>query len=197
MPRTPEFSQSASSLLKSARTGSRSEVNDETSVTPSNLKRTMTNPSISSEPSSQNPELTSAPGYRAAEAYVRPAPIYTNGPVVDYVFDLKKCEFTLNIEGSKAPSDDQPTTIFLPEYHFPKEQCTVVASSGKWEISTDDEERTWIQKLRWWHGDGPQSLKVTGLIRPHNSLSGTAEEAGYLEQCQQTYGFDLKNCNIM
>lgn len=166
-------------------------------MTPSNLKRNLTNPLISSKRPSSDPELTNAPGYRAAEAYVRPAPIATNGPIIDYVFDLKTCEFTLNIEGTKASSDDFPTTVFLPEYHFPKEQCTVAVSSGKWEISTDDEERAWVQKLRWWHGEGKQSLKVTGLIRPHNSLAGTAEEAGYLEQCQNSYGVDLKSCNVM
>ncbi|KAF3067359.1 hypothetical protein GL218_08556 [Daldinia childiae] len=197
VPRTPDLNQSTSSLLKTATTNSRKEVEDETSVTPSNLKRTLTNPSISSStPPSPNPELTNAPGYRAAEAYVRPAPIVTNGPIVNYVFDLKNCEFTLNIDGTSAPSDF-PTTVFLPEYHFPKEQCTVVVSSGKWEISTDDDEQSWIQKLRWWHSDGKQSLKVTGLIRPHNTLTGTAEEAGYLEQCQQSYGFDVKSCSVM
>lgn len=197
IPRTPELNQSTSSLLKTATAGNRKEVDDETSVTPGNLKRTLTNPSISSTPGTANPELTNAPGYRAAEAYVRPAPIATNGPIIDYVFDLKNCEFTLNIEGSNAPSEEFPTTVFLPEYHFPKEQCTVAVSSGKWEISTDDEERTWIQKLRWWHGAGKQSLKVTGLIRPHNTLAGTAEEEGYLEQCQNSYGTAFKNCNVM
>lgn len=165
-------------------------------MTPENLKRTITNPSISSEPSSLKPELTNAPGYRAAEAYVRPAPIYTNGYIADYVFDLKKCEFTLNLEATKLPSDDLPTVVFLPEYHFPVEQCTVVVSGGKWEISTDDEERALVQKLRWWHSDGPQSLKVTGLVRPRSALAGSAEEAGYLEQCQQ-YGIGLRDCSVM
>lgn len=195
VPRTPDLNQSTSSLFKTS--NNRREVEDETSVTPSNLKRTLTTPSISSTPAIEDPELTNSPGYRAAEAYVRPAPVATNGPIVDYVFDLKKCEFTLDIEGSSAQSDEFPTTVFLPEYHFPKDQCTVAVSSGKWEISTDDDERTWIQKLRWWHGDGKQSLKVTGLIRPHNTLAGTAEEAGYLEQCQQAYSVDLRNCDVM
>lgn len=141
--------------------------------------------------------MTNTPGYRAAEAYVRPAPIATSGKLINYGFDLKNCQFTLNIDAAKERSEDAVTTIFLPEYHFPKEQCTVAVSSGKWEISTDDEERAWIQKLRWWHGDGQQGLKVTGLIRPRHTISGTNEEAGYLEQCQQSYGVDVKNCNIM
>lgn len=193
LPHSSELNQSTSSLAKSTR----KEVEDETSVTPGNLKRVLTNPSIASTPTSQNPELTNAPGYRAAEAYVRPAPITTNGPIIDYTFDLKNCEFTMEIEGTKAESDEFPTTVFLPEYHFPKDQCTVAVSSGKWEISTDDEERTWIQKLRWWHGDGKQSLKITGIIRPHNTLAGTAEEAGYLQQCQESYVSSFKDCTVM
>ncbi|KAI1504080.1 glycoside hydrolase family 5 protein [Biscogniauxia marginata] len=195
LPRT------SSSLLKTttstSASTSRPETEDETTVTPGNLKRTLTNPSISSTQSNRNPELTNTPGYRAAEAYVRPAPITTNGSIIDYGFDLKTCEFTLNIQGTQISSEDIITTIFLPEYHFPKEQCNVVVSSGKWEISTDDEERVWIQKLRWWHGEGTQTLRVTGIVRPHNALAGTAEEAGYLEQCQQSYGVDLNNCNVM
>jgi hypothetical protein len=184
--------------LRPPTASTRTEVDDDISVTPTNLKRTLTNPSIRSEPSSQNPELTNAPGYRAAEAYVRPAPIAVNGKIINYGFDLKNCQFTLNVDASqRRPEEDSETIIFLPDYHFPKEQCTVAVSSGKWEISTDDEERAWTQKIRWWHGDGKQSIKVTGLVRPNSALSGTAEEIGYLEQCQQSYGVDLKSCNIM
>jgi hypothetical protein len=116
---------------------------------------------------------------------------------MNYGFDLKNCQFILNIEAPQGQPADLETIIFLPEYHFPRDQCTVAVSSGKWEISTDDEDRAWIQKIRWWHEDGKQSLKVTGVVRTRNTHSGTAEEAGYLEQCQQSYGVDLKNCNIM
>ncbi|KAI0016567.1 glycoside hydrolase family 5 protein [Xylariomycetidae sp. FL0641] len=191
IPQTPENTDSSMSATKTA------TATDETSVTPDNLKQTLTTPSISSTPSSPDPELTNAPGYRAAEAYVRPAPIITNGAIMSYGFDLKTCQFTLELLGATTPSQDGPTTVFLPDYHFPKEQCTVVASSGKWEISTDDDERTWIQKFRWWHGNGRQSLKVTGVVRPHIASFGTAEESGYLEQCQQAYGVDLKSCSMM
>lgn len=156
----------------------------------------MTNPSISSEPPSPNPELTNAPGYRAAEAFVRPAPIAVNGTKTSYGFDLKTCVFHLSLTSSTAP-EAEPTTIFLPDYHFPRDQVNVEVSGGKWEISTDDEERAWIQKLRWWHGEGKHELKVTGLVRPHNTLAGSAEEAGYLEQCQASYGFDVGKCTLM
>ena len=194
----------------------RKEVDDGTTVTPGNLKRTLTSPSISSEPSSLKPELTAAPGYRAAEAYVRPAPVHTNGRVTEYGFDLRRCEFTLQLEATRLPSEDRPTVVFLPEYHFPRELCTVEVSGGKWEISIDvdddpssldeqGQEQTQenstgsgalIQRLRWWHSDGPQTLRVTGLVRPHGALAGSAEEAGYLEQCQQ-YGLGLKDCSVM
>ncbi|KAI0475502.1 glycoside hydrolase family 5 protein [Xylariaceae sp. FL0804] len=196
LPQTPDLKRSSSSLLKGP-AGSRLETDNETSVNPSNLKRTMTNPSITSKQPSTNPELTNAPGYRAAEAYVRPAPSVVNGTITDYGFDLKTCQFKLDIQGSKPPSDDAVTTIILPEYHFPKEQSTIAVSSGKWEVSTDDEERTWVQRLRWWHGEGKQTIRVTGVVRPHNTPAGTAEEAGYLEQCEQTYGVDLKSCSVM
>ncbi|KAI0127639.1 glycoside hydrolase family 5 protein [Xylariales sp. AK1849] len=197
IPRTPDPNGSSTSLLKMATTNNRSEVDDETSVNPRNLKRTLTNPSISSEPPSPNPEITNTPGYRAAEAFVRPAPIAVNGSMLKYGFDLKNCEFHLEINGTTAPSDDKPTTVFLPDYHFPKEQCTVEVSGGKWEISTDDEDRTWIQKIRWWHGADKQTMRITGLIRPHNTLQGSAEEAGYLEQCQAGYGFNVSKCAVM
>lgn len=117
--------------------------------------------------------------------------------MINYGFDLKTCQFTLNIDATPGRPADAVTIVSLPEYHFPKEQCTVAVSSGKWEISTDDEDHAWTQKIRWWHGDGPQSIKVTGLIRPHNAPAGTAEEMGYLEQCQVSYGVDLRNCNVM
>jgi hypothetical protein len=197
LPRTPEGRSSSASLKVPSSQTVRREVDDELAVTPSNLKRTLTNPSISSEARSSQPELTNTPGYRAADAYVRPAPIVVNGAILDYGFDLKGCEFTLDIEGKPASSDSLATTIFLPEWHFPQDQCTVIVSSGKWEISTDDDERTWIQKLRWWHGAGKQSVKVKGLVRPRMALAGTAEEAGYLEQCQQSYGVNLKDCTVM
>lgn len=183
--------------MKTATSNSRLEVDDGTSVNPGNIKRTLTNPSISSDPPSPNPEITNAPGYRAAEAFVRPAPIAVNGAVANYGFDLKNCVFHMDINGTTAPAEDKPTTIFLPDYHFPKEQCTVEVSGGKWEISTDDEERAWIQKIRWWHGAGKQTLKIKGLIRPHNALPGSAEEAGYLEQCQAGYGVDVSKCSMM
>lgn len=130
---------------------------------------------------------------------MRPAPIAVNGAITSYGFDLKSCLFHLDIIGSPSllSPEENPTTIFLPEYHFPKDQCTVEVTGGKWEISTDDDERAWVQRLRWWHGEGKLSLRVTGLVRPHNTLPGSAEEASYLEQCQASYGIDVSKCVVM
>ncbi|KAI1332491.1 glycoside hydrolase family 5 protein [Xylariaceae sp. FL0255] len=197
LPISPLPPGQASTMSKNTQNSDLKGVDDDKSVTRDNLEQTLTNPSISSTAASPNPELTAAPGYRAAEAYVRPAPIVINGSITQYGFDLKKCEFTLDIQGRAATSESLETIIFLPDYHFPREQCVVAVSSGTWEISTDDEERACVQKLRWRHGTGKQSIKVTGIVRPHNTLAGTTEEAGYLDQCQATYGMDLKNCIVM
>lgn len=166
----------------------------ETSVTPANLKRALSSPSISSEPGTADPELTNAPGYRAAEAYVRPSPISTVGTISHYTFDLRKCEFTLKIQ-AKETGTETPTTVFLPEYHFPKNTCIVEVSSGKWEISSDDDETAMIQKFRWWHAGGEQSLKITGLIRRHNYVEGVSDEGGYYEQLNAWVG--QGNCTMM
>ncbi|KAJ4293028.1 hypothetical protein N0V88_005692 [Collariella sp. IMI 366227] len=98
------------------------------------------------------PELSASPGYRAAEAYVRAAPIAAAGVITNYVFDLRQCLFTMTVKAPKAAGPDAPTVVFLPEYHFPKDECVVEVSSGKWEISGDEEETVLVQKLRWWHG---------------------------------------------
>jgi len=176
-------------------------VDDDNSVTPSNLERVLTNPSISSEPpaSSASKTLTDSPGYRAAEAFVRPHPVAAAGTVVKYGFDLAKCVFNLRIKPGLARDGKKgETVVFLPEYHFPKEQCTVEVSSGKWEIGDSSNEMeageggVAIQRLRWWcspDGDGntEEWIRVTGVVKRHNA-GGAGEGAvgrdvGYIEQC--------------
>ncbi|KAI8589922.1 glycoside hydrolase family 5 protein [Geranomyces variabilis] len=113
-------------------------------------------------------QTAAAPGARAAEAYIRPAPTCVNGSLSRYGFDLKNRAFEMEL---KAPPLDTklvaPTVVFLPECHFPTNgHCTVEVSSGKWEIKLVDNDdqpaaaRT--KELRWWHGRGQQSIKVTG-----------------------------------
>lgn len=114
------------------------------------------------------------------------------GIMMQYGFDLLKCEFTLKVQ-SPTPATETPSVIFLPEYHFPKDVSVVEVSSGKWEISSDDEETVMLQKLRWWHGQGEQTLKITGLARKYNFVEGVTEEGGYYEQLNQL----LNNCSLM
>jgi hypothetical protein len=192
-PRSSELDGSTSSLLKptTSAAGSREEQDDDGSVTPANLKRSITNPSISSEATTRQPELTAAPGHRAAEAYVRPAPICAAGVITDYGFDLRRCLFHLTIKAPKAADTDAPTLVFLPEYHFPKDACSVEVSSGKWEISSDEDETVLLQRLRWWHDDGTQTLKVSGVLRKHNAGEGPED---FYEQCNQDA---WSNCSLM
>lgn len=49
----------------------------------------------------------------------------------------------------------------------------------------DDENGGFIQKLRWWHAEGEQSIKVQGVVR-QNMRVGKEEDDGYLDQCQQS-----------
>ncbi|KAL1843587.1 hypothetical protein VTJ49DRAFT_870 [Mycothermus thermophilus] len=184
---TPRASTASSSSAQ------RKEVDDDDSVTPANLRRSITNPSISSEATTRKPELTASPGYRAAESYVRPAPISVAGTVTNYGFDLRQCLFTLSIKAPKTADPDTPTVVFLPPYHFPKDGCSVEVSSGKWEISSDEDETVLIQRLRWWHGEGEQTLRVSGVIQKHNIGEG-AEDAGYYEQCNQGA---WSSCSVM
>jgi hypothetical protein len=173
----------------------KNDIDDDSIVNPNNLKRLTTNQSISSAPSESPPELTASPGYRAAEAFVRPAPEAVAGRITQYGFDLRRCEFSLAIQAPAAASDDSPTVVFLPEFHFPKDSCAIEVSSGRWAISSDEDEVALVQRLRWWHGDGEQTLKVTGVVRRRNMVDGAVgeEPAEYYELWNWTWG----NCSVM
>ena len=123
---------------------------------------------------------------------MRPAPVEVVGKVLNYNFDLKKCEFTLRIQAGTVVAD-APTVVLLPDYHFPNNTSVVEVTSGKWEISSDDDDGVLLQKLKWWHGEGEQTLKVTGLVRRHNYVEGVSEEPGYYDQL----GNAISNCSIM
>lgn len=179
------------------RTSSSRDVPDETSVTPDNLQKVLTAPSISSQPG-QGPATSDTQGYRAAEAIVRPSPVFVAGTITEYGFDLRSCTFNLKLKAVKV-KNEAPTVVYLPEFHFPSDMADVEVSSGKWEIKTDDEDGPLVQTLIWWHGEGEQSLKVRGLVRKHNVVEGSAEEEGYLEQCREAYSVNnvANNCSVM
>lgn len=160
-------------------------------MVPDKLKRTLATPSISSQKSNTPAEIGSTPGFRAAEAYVRPTPIATVGNVISYGFDLRNCLFTLSLKCQSAATEDVPTEIFLPEFHFPRDNTAVEVSSGKWTISVDDMDGGMTQRLRWIHGEGKQNITVKGEQRRQGMALGKEEEEGYMEQCRQS------KCNTM
>lgn len=150
---------------------------DQPGVEPRNLKRALTSPSISSNYSQ------TTKGYRAAEAYLRPSPIYVSGRLDNHVFDLVNCTFIMSLTARAATSSEAPTEIYLPEFHFPEDHTVIVVSGGKWEIET--EASTNIQRLLWWHAEGEQDIKVEGVKRKVGEYSNSAEDVSYLEQCQR------------
>ncbi|KAJ5965505.1 glycosyl hydrolase [Penicillium waksmanii] len=150
---------------------------DQPQIDTRNLKRALTSPSISSS-------LSRAPkGYRAAEAYLRPSPIYVSGQLESHLFDLQSCTFTMSLTAQAATISEAPTEIFLPEFHFPEDQTAISVSGGKWEL--DVEESTRIQRLLWWHAEGEQEIKIEGVKRKVGEYSNSVEEVSYLEQCQR------------
>jgi len=170
---------------------SQSRSTNSSPVSPRTIKDTLKAPSISSQRSKTPPEIGSTPGYRAAEAYVRPCPIATVGKVTSYGFDLRNATFTLALESQSAATDVVPTEVFLPECHFPCDNTKIEVSSGKWTISVDNTDGGLIQKLRWLHGAGKQNMTVKGVLRKQGMALGKEEEEGYYEQCRQS------RCDLM
>ena len=165
---SPSFSESRSSTLPITK----SNVDDNLKVPPMTAISTTSTRSI-------------LPGLRAAEAYVRPSPIRTNGSVQKYGFDLHNCTFTFSLEADKPTEQDAPTEIFLPEYHFPPSKTQVDVSGGKYTIDADDVDGETMQMLRWWHGAGEQKISVKGMKRKVQQALEPDEEVGYVQQCQR------------
>ena len=189
LPRTPSNESTSSLVQKSDHTANKKELSDASTVNPGKLQSKIQTPSISSKQTEGPAELTNAPGFRAAEAYVRPSPIATVGKILQSGFDLRNCTFTFGLHANEAGKEHAPTEIFLPEFHFPKDQCEIEVTSGKWTISTDEADGHMIQKLRWWHVEGEHRIKVTGVQR--RTLTLQEQEEGYLEQCQPS------KCSVM
>lgn len=147
-------------------------------------------PVISPQSSHIQSEPEEKPGFRAAEAYIRPSPIYTGGDVLKYDFDLKNCTFTLSLNANKPTAQDAPTEIYLPEFHFPKSETVVSVSGGKWSIEVPDESSS-FQILKWWHAEGDQDIKVQGVRRKASDIVAGYEDETYLDQCQKS------SCTVM
>ncbi|KAH8693971.1 putative glycosyl hydrolase [Talaromyces proteolyticus] len=156
-----------------------------------NIRTVTESPVISPQSSRTLTEPEGKPGFRAAEAYVRPSPIYTCGDLLKYEFDLKNCTFTVSVNAEKPTPQDAPTEIYLPEFHFPKSETVVYISGGKWSIETQDEISSSFQVLKWWHAEGDQDIKVEGVKHKASDLLASYEDESYLEQCQKN------NCMVM
>ena len=181
---------------------SESQATEPNSISPSNISRALSTSPISSAPSDTPAELASKPGFRAAEAFIRPSPIYTAGTLQSTGFDLRNGTFTLSLihksssATNSAENNTFPTEIFLPQYHFPSEEIDIKVSSGKWTISFEngfegDNGVAGFQILRWWHGSGKQNLSVKGVRRQGASTVKEGEE-GYFAQCSQA-----TQCGVM
>lgn len=165
---------------------SRAHSTDTLSVTPSNLRKTITAERMSSSRTEGDVR-----GLRAAEAFIRPTPIAVRGDISSYGFDLKNCTFKLALVAPSSTTEGAPTLCYLPEFHFPYGQTSVEVSGGKWTISSEESNGAIQQILRWWHAEGDQTITVKGFIRKAGSAIGTDEDEGYLQQCQK------QNCAVM
>ena len=184
LPLSPHSKNASTmSLDKSSPSYSDARASGDVNVSPSTLQKTLT---VDRMNSNKDPSIDSdAPGFRAAEAYVRPTPIATHGDVLSYGFDLRNCTFTLTINANSSTEEDAPTVIFLPEYHFTSTGTDVETTGGKWSISVDDVYGGTMQTLKWWHQEGEQKLTARGVKRRQGLAMGKEEEDSYLQQCRQ------------
>jgi hypothetical protein len=178
-------SDSRASLDTTSPSFSRAQAStDDLGITPSSLKKTITEDRMSS--SRRDGDVA---GLRAAEAFIRPAPVVVHGDISSYGFDLKTCTFKLALHAPSSTPDDSPTVIYLPAFHYPT--STVEVSGGTWEISSDDKDGALKQTLRWRHAEGDQIITIKGVVRKQGGALATDEDEGYLQQCQK------QSCAVM
>lgn len=175
---------SRASLDTTSASYSQAQSQETLNVGPSNLKKTLSSDQMSTQ--SGMSKAGDVRGLRAAEAFIRPTPVATHGSVDSYVFDLKSCTFNLTLSAPSSTSEEAPTTIFLPEFHFPQQQTNVEVSGGKWTIESEEAGKgARRQILRWWHAEGEQKMVVKGVVRKQGAPLGVEEDEGYLKQCQK------------
>jgi hypothetical protein len=172
--------QSTTSLTPDSPSYSRGLASETSSVTPSTLKQTLSSDTMTSTGNLLPSGESSNAGFRAAEAYVRPAPIAVHGDILAFGFDLRNCIFNLTLTAPTSTRETAPTEIFLPEWHFPSAGTSVEVSGGKWTIDEVDEKQT----LRWWHAEGDQRITVKGVKKKMGGALAE-EDDGYLKQYQQ------------
>lgn len=175
-PTSPSYSKSQTS-------------SDTLSVNPGNLKKTLSTDEMSSESRATAP-ASETHGFRAAEAYVRPYPVYVHGNINSNGFDLRSATFKLALTSPSSSEDRTPTEIWLPEWHFPQADTVVEVSGGKWKLYTDTEGKVPMQLLQWWHAEGEQSITIKGVKRKQGLIVNGDVDDGYLEQY-------ARNCAVM
>lgn len=172
---------------------------DKTSTSPivdgSNLQRHLMTPQISSQRQSIG-DSNDMKGLRAAEAFLRPSPLSTVGTVVSYGFDLRNCIFSFSLVADKPSTQDLPTQIYLPDFHFPANKVSVEVTSGNWIIEAQDVDGEGMQMMKWFHHQGEQTLTVKGVRRKLGVVGENLEEeeeVGYFETMRRF----AANCSVM
>jgi hypothetical protein len=165
-------------------------------ITPRNLKSALKPHHLTMrQKTPSSPELSTNPGLRAAEAYVRPSPLHTVGTVQNYGFDLRRCTFTFTLDAPQAATEEVPTLIYLPEYHFPTDRVQIEVTSGSWKLMTGEGDDTPKNLLRWLHGEGEQKITVKGVKRKTGVIldDQDEEDSGYFASMRQL----AQNCVLM
>jgi len=121
--------------------------------------------------------------FRAAEAYIRPTPVYTHGDVVSFGFDLKTVEFKMSVSARSSATTESYTEIFLPTYHFEKGQFDVHIDDGRWDLDVDDCQGTITQRLRWWYPAGQHTISIKAAARRAGRISRESPMDQCMDKC--------------
>jgi hypothetical protein len=190
VPAPPSVSPSANTSTLSVDKGSTSGLVDR-----SNLQKHLKTPQIRSLQQGLG-EGDNNDGLRAAEAFLRPSPVHTVGTVTKYGFDLRNCVFTFALKADQRSTEEVPTRIFLPDFHFPTGKVSVEVTSGSWVIEVQDVNGESMQMMKWYHHEGDQAMTVKGVKRKLGAPGGAnadEEEVGYFETLQRL----ATNCSVM
>jgi len=149
-----------------------------TTVDASSLKRVLTTSTMSTSRTDLQKFAPDAivGGSRASEAFVRPSAVYTVGTIIESGFNLSAATFDLKLVADEC-TETLPTEMFVPPFHFPKDDITVTVSGGKWEYDVGR------SVVRWWHASGEQWIKIKGVGR----MSADYDDEGYAEMCRRNY----------
>jgi len=92
----------------------------------------------------------------------------------------------MRLTAKSSTSTDAPSEIYLPDFHFPETNTVATVSGGKWELDYQVFKSIKVQRLRWWHAEGEQDIKIQGLKRqPGEFTNPSRDDTTYLGQCQQ------------